>query len=299
MPARSIDTATLSFGLVTIPVKIFSTSQHSEEIHFHMIHAGCGQRLKQQYVCPEHGPVEREDIGKGYEVAKGRMVELAPAELKALDAVAQEEIELAEFVPAAAVDPIYLDRTYYLAPGRGGDRAFHLFREALIDADLVGIARYAARGKQYVTMVRPYDEPKHGATLVLHQLRYRDEVKPLAELELARPPKVPAAELKLALQVIEALRRDAFDPAAYRDEVKGRVRDLIAEKVESGEEIVAPEHAPRAAAAPDLMAALKASLEGGAAAAAPATKNGKRTRVAHARHHRASSTSREHRARHR
>jgi DNA end-binding protein Ku len=258
MAARSIDTATLTFGLVTIPVQIYSTSQHSEEIHFHMIHAGCGERLKQQYMCPTHGIVERADMSKGYAPSKGRMIELEPAELKALDAVGSDEIELAEFVPAEAVDPIYVDRTYYLAPGKGGDRAYHLFREALVDANLVGIARFAARGKQYVVEVRPFE--KDG--LVMHQLRYPDEVKPWSEIDIAKAPKTSASELKLALQVIEALRKDELDLTAYRDDVKDRVRDLIAQKVKSGEEIVAPEHEARPHV-PDLMAALKASLEGG------------------------------------
>ena len=170
---RSIASASISFGLVSIPVRIVSTSEHTHEVHFHMIHAGCGERLKQQYVCPTHGKVEREDIAKGYELRKGVMIELSPKELDALDAVADEAIALVEFVPAAAVDPIFVERTYYLEPGRGGTRPYRLLRDALAQAKLVGIARYAARGNSYVVMVRPYE-----TGLAMHQLRYLDEIKP-------------------------------------------------------------------------------------------------------------------------
>src|SRR5262245_38767938 len=119
MPARAIDTARISFGLVTIPVKIFSTGLPSQQLHFHFVHAGCGMRLKQQYVCPKHGPVEREQMMKGFELSKGRIIELTKEELKALEAVASDDIALVEFVPNAAVDPIYVDASYYVAPDKG------------------------------------------------------------------------------------------------------------------------------------------------------------------------------------
>ncbi len=269
MPARSIDTATLAFGLVTIPVKIYSTSEPSQEIHFHMVHEGCGERLKQQYVCPKHGAVERADIIKGFELAKGNIVELAKDELKALDAVATEEIALAEFVPAAAVDPLFVEKSYYLGPGKGGERAYRLFRDALEDASLAGIASYSARGKQYVVMVRPYEDG-----LVMHQLRYPDEIKPWSEVPLPKLPKAAPAELGLASKVIESLRHATFDPAQYRDDVKTRVRKLIAQKAKGGEIVVA-EHAAKPEVT-DLMAALKASLAGETGAAKPTRGNGKR-----------------------
>lgn len=259
MPARSIDTATISFGLVSIPVKIYSTTEPSHELHFHMVHEGCGERLKQQYICPEHGAVERDQIVKGFELSKGNIIEFDKAELKALDAVASDEISLAEFVPISAVDPLFVDRSYYLGPGKGGDRAYRLFRDALEDAELSGIATYAARGKQYVVMIRPFEDG-----LVMHQLRYPDEVKPWSEVPLGRLAKPAAAELTLASKVIDGLRHDTFDPAQYKDEVKERVRKLIAKKAKTGEVVVAPEHDERPEMT-DLMAALKASLGGSSA----------------------------------
>ena len=253
MPARAIDTATLTFGLVAIPVRIYATSERSHEIHFHLVHEGCGERLHQQYVCPRHGPVERDAIIKGYELSRGNFVELSRSELEALEAVASDEIAIQEFVPAAAVDPLRIEHAYYLGPGKGGDRAYRLLRDALATADLVGIASYAARGKQYIVELLPYQ-----TGLAMLQLRYADELKPWTEVPAPAHGKPSAAELALASKIIDNLRRADFDPSRYHDEVKGRVRDLIASKAKGGE-IVARPSAERPPVT-DLMAALKASL---------------------------------------
>src|SRR5262245_22469596 len=236
--ARAIDTASIVFGLVAIPVRVDSTSEHSHEIHFHMIHAGCGERLKQQYVCPSHRVVDRSDMGRGFAVNRTTMIELSKDELDALDAVAADEIALAEFVPAMAVDPIYVERTYYLGPDRGGQKPYRLLRDALVAAKLVGIANYAARGNAYVVMVRPFENG-----LAMHQLRYPDEIKPWDAIGVDDLPKPTAAELELAKQLVDQLAHKTFDASAYKDEVKQRVRALLDEKAESGETIVVPETA--------------------------------------------------------
>lgn len=253
--ARSIDSASIVFGLVSIPVKVFSTSEPGHEIHFHMVHAGCGERLKQQYICPKHGVVERSDMAKGYQIDKRRSIELDPAELKALDAVANDEIALAEFVPAIAIDPIYVDRTYYLGPAKGGDRPYRLLRDALLHAKLVGVASYAARGKAYLVMVRPFENG-----LAMHQLRYPDEIKPWKAVGVADLAKPSAQELELAGKLIDQLTHEDFDPASYKDEVKGRVKKLLAERVKTGEAIELDETEAAPKEIPDLMAALRASL---------------------------------------
>ncbi len=253
MPARSIDTATIAFGLVSIPVKVYSTSEPSHEIHFHLIHDGCGERLKQHYECPKHGEVSRSEMAKGFEISKGNFVELSKEELEALEAIDDGELAIREFVPATEVDPIFVDRTYYLGPGKGGERAYRLLRDALEDANIVGIASYAARGKQYVVMLRPFEDG-----LAIHQLRYPDEVKPWSEVPLGHLPKPTTSELALARQVVDQLRHDTFDPDHYKDEVKDRVRELIAKKAKGGK-IVAPPEAPKPVVT-DLMEALKASL---------------------------------------
>jgi DNA end-binding protein Ku len=269
MPARAIDSATLTFGLVAIPVKIYATTERSHEVHFHLVHEGCGERLHQQYVCPRHGAVERDAIVKGYELARGNFVELSRTELQALEAVASDEIAIQEFVPADAVDPITFEHSYYLGPGKGGERAYRLFRDALAAAGLVGIAAYAARGKQYIVELLPYQ-----TGLAMLQLRYPDEVKPWSEVVAPAHVKPTPAELGLARKVIDNLRRGTFDPSRYHDEVKDRVRDLIASKAKGGE-ITAPpsvEHAP----VTDLMAALKASLGAGSQPAGARHGRGKR-----------------------
>jgi DNA end-binding protein Ku len=277
MPARAIDSATLTFGLVAIPVKIYSTSERSHEVHFHLVHEGCGERLHQQYVCPRHGAIDRDEIIKGYELTRGNFVELTRDELEALEAVASDEISVEEFVPATAVDPLMFEHSYYLGPGKGGERAYRLFRDALAAADLVGIASYAARGKQYIVELRP-----HETGLVMHQLRYPDELKPWSDVPAVHHVKAAPAELALARQVIDNLRHETFDPSRYKDEVKARVRALIASKAKGGE-ITAPPAAERPPIT-DLMAALKASL--GAAhpskrTGAPA-ETGRSARRAHA-----------------
>jgi len=264
MAARSIDSASITFGLVAIPVKVFSTAEPSHEVHFHLIHAGCGERLKQQYVCPKHGAVERSDMAKGYAPKKGAVVELAQEELDALDAVANDEIGLDVFVPASAVDPIYVEKTYYLAPAKGGERAYRLLHDALTDAELVGIASYAARGNAYIVMVRPFENG-----LAMHQLRYEDEIKSFDAVELPTMPKPAAQELALAKSIVSHLEKKTFDPKKYKDEVKVRVEKLLEQKVKKGETIVAPE-VEKVAPVADLMAALKASL--GASPKATAAK---------------------------
>src|SRR5262249_42246588 len=221
-----------------------------------------------QYMCPEHGAIDRDQIVKGFELSKNHFVELTKQELKALEAVGTGEISMRAFVPATAVDPLFVDRTYYLAPDRGRGPPYRLLRDALDRADLVGIATYAARGKQYVVEVRPFE-----TGLAMHQLRYADEVKPWSEVEVGTLPKPTSSELDLADKLIEQLQQDTLDLGAYKDEVKERVRVLIEDKAKGGE-IVVPEAAAPAPVT-DLMAALKASLEGKAARRAA---HGKRTR---------------------
>jgi DNA end-binding protein Ku len=277
MPARAIDTATIAFGLVSIPIKIYSTSEPTHEIHFHLIHEGCGERLKQQYICPKHGEVERSEMSKGFELTKGNFVELSKDELKALEAVASDELAIREFVPAVAVDPILIERTYFLGPDKGGERAYRLIRDALESAELVGIAAYAARGKQYMVMVRPFEDG-----LAMHQLRYPDEVKSWSEVPVGKLPKAAPSELALASQIIDQLRHETFDPTQYTDEVKDRVRKLIAKKAKGGE-IVAPPEAPKPQVT-DLMEALKASLAGaGKAPSRSSSHNGHAKRAPHSK----------------
>jgi len=254
MPARAIGTATISFGLVSIPVKLYTTTESGSDISFNMLHAACGSRLKQQYICTKDGDiVERDQTVKGYEFAKGQYVTFTADELKALDAVATNSIDLAEFVPAKAVDPLLIEKSYYLGPDKGGEKAYKLLAEAMIQSGLIGVASYSARGKQYVVAVRPFQNG-----LVVHQLRYADEVKPWAEVPLPDLPDLKPAELALAQQLIAQITHETFDANRYKDDVKARMMELIQAKVD-GQEITAAPEAPQGKII-DLMEALKASL---------------------------------------
>jgi DNA end-binding protein Ku len=254
MAPRSIATGTISFGLVSIPVRLYPATQPSSSISFNLLHAKCGSRLKQQYLCASEGTVvERDDMVKGYEFAKDRYVTFTPEELKALDELATQTIDIAEFVPAAQVDPVYFDRAYYLGADKGGGKAYRLLALALERAGKAALARYAARGKQYLVLIRP-----RGGRLVMQQLLYADEVRPMEEIPLedAQPKD---NEIQLALQLIEQTASDRFRPEAYEDSVKTRVLAAIERKVQ-GEEIRAVAPAEPAAQVIDLMDALKASL---------------------------------------
>lgn len=254
MPARSIGTATISFGLVSIPTKLYTTNETSGDIHFNMLHDADGARLKQQYICTKcNEVVDRDHTVKGYEHAKGQYVVFTAEELKALDAVATQTIALEEFVPASAVDPLFVEKSYYLGPDKGGERAYKLIRDAMLETELVGIASYSARGKQYIVCLRPFREG-----LILHQLRYSQEVKDWSEVPLPALPELKPAEIGLAKQIIQQIAHETFSPDKYKDEVQDRMMQLINQKVEGQEITVAPE-AP-AGKVIDLMEALKASL---------------------------------------
>jgi DNA end-binding protein Ku len=254
MPARSIATATISFGLVSIPTRLYTTNETGSDIHFNMLHDADGARLKQQYICTQCNElVDRDHTVKGYEHAKGQYVVFSNDELKALDAVATQAIAIEEFVPATAVDPVWVDKSYYLGPDKGGERAYKLIHDAMLETGLVGIASYSARGKQYIVALRPFNDG-----LIMHQLRYADEVKPWAEVPLPELPELKPAELGLAKQIIQQIAHETFAPEKYQDEVQTRMRELIARKVEGQEITIAPE-APSGKVI-DLMEALKASL---------------------------------------
>ena len=266
MAPRSIATGTISFGLVSIPVRLYPASQSAATVSFNLLHAKCGTRVKQQYVCPKDGEkVEREEMVKGYEVSKDRWVTFAPEELKALDEIATQTIDIAEFVSAAEVDPLFFDGAYHLGPDRGGAKAYKLLALALERAGKAALARYAARGKQYLVMIRA-----RGGRLVLQQLHYADELRPPEELPVD-DAEVKEAEVQLALALIDQTSSEGFHPERYEDGVKKRVLEAIARKVEGQQIQVAAPAEPQAQVI-DLLEALKASLQapsGGAAGRDP------------------------------
>ena len=247
-------TASISFGLVTIPVRTYPASSVSARLAFHFLHNKDGVRVHQQYICPADGEVvPRQDMVKGYEFERGRYISFTEDELRALDEKATHGIEVQEFVPLSSIDPKFFERSEYLGPGRGGEKAFALFVRALEELDVVAVGLYAARGKDYLVVLRP-----SAGRLVMHQLRHADEVRPIDKVA-APAADIKAPELKLARELVTRLTADQFDPSRYEDRVRARIRDLIGRKV-SGE-AVSEEAPPPRAKVIDLMAALKASLE--------------------------------------
>ncbi len=254
MAPRPLASATISFGHVSIPVKLFTSVESSESISFRMLHQNCGSPLKYQTWCPKDDKkVERDGIVKGYEYAKDRFVVFTPDELKALEEEATKAIAIEEFVSLDKVDPVYFDKAYYVAPEKGGERAYKLLSLAMAKKGLAGLAKYAARGKQYIVMVRAVEDG-----LVMPQLHYANEVRAFSEVPRPKTD-VKDSELKLALQLIEQSISEEFKPEKYQDDVHKRVLEVIQQKVDGEEVTFAPSEAPKAQVI-DLMEALKASL---------------------------------------
>jgi len=254
MSARPIQSATLSFGLVSVPIQLYSSAESRSSITFNWLHKECGSRLKQQYVCKkDEKVVENEDRVKGYEFGKNQYVTFTPEELKALEEQKKESIDIAEFVPADQVGRQFVNKIYYLGPDKGGARAYRLLSAALRETGLSAIGRHSARGKQYLVLIRP-----EGEGLVMEQLYYADEIRPFAEVPLGESELKPD-ELKLAVQFIQQAASGAFDPTKYEDEVRKRVLAQIEQKIQGQEITAAPEEEPQTQII-DLMEALKQSL---------------------------------------
>ena len=266
MAARSIASLSLSFGLVSIPVKLYSATESSSAVSFNMLHT-CGSRVRQQYVCvKENVVVERADMVKGYEFEKDRYVMFKPEELKALENAARHTIDIVSFIPLEAVDPIYYDKAYYLAPDKRGGKPYSLLLEAMRESGRCALARWAWKGKEYVVQVRPGDDG-----LVLQQLLYADEVRSMKELDIEKVD-VAKPELGLALQLINQIAADSYDPSEFVDEEKQRVLAAIDQKIAGNEIAESAAPAPASGQVIDLMEALRASLAGKktAAPSAPA-----------------------------
>jgi DNA end-binding protein Ku len=265
--ARSIASLTISFGLVAIPVKLYSATSSAGRISFNMLHAKDGSRLKQQYICAKEGTVvERHEIVKGYEFAKDQYVIFTPEEIKAMEEAGTHAVDITDFVPLETIDPVYFDRAYYLAPDKGGAKPYTLFATALRNTGRCAIGRWASHGRDHLVMLRPLE---HG--LVMQQLLFSEEVRQIRDLGIEDAP-VKDAELKLAQQLIDQQSSENFDPTEHVDEVKQRIEAAIQRKVEGKEFTIAEERPEGAANVIDLMDALRASLGAGGKAAAKKTE---------------------------
>jgi DNA end-binding protein Ku len=264
MAARAMGSGTISFGLVNIPVKVYSANDSSGKISFNQLHAERKTRLKQQMYDPETGEiVPREKIVKGYEFAKDQYVILDEGELDQLEMATSQTMGITEFVPLDTVDPLFFESGYYLGPDKGAERAYKLLAAGMADTKHAAVAQYVKSGKQNLILLRP-----HGAGIVMQMLRYQDELKAQSEVPIPDAP-VSDAEMGLARQFIQQLAKPKFDASQYRDEYREKLKDLIDKKVK-GEAITLTPAAAPVAKVVDLMEALKASLaKQGAAPAAP------------------------------
>lgn len=254
MPAHSLGSGTISFGLVSIPVKLY-TAASSQSVSFNLLHGKCGSRIKQQQFCPTcKEVVDRTALVKGYEFAKDQYVQLTDEELKSLEQEASKIIDIAEFVPLPKVDPIYFEKTYYLGPDKGGEKAYRLLSEAMAKTDRVALAKFVMRGKESLVLIRPAQDG-----LMLHTMYFADEIRDFGEIDKGQSAKVKDGELQLAVHLIEELSAEDFKPEQYQDEYRLRVLDLVNLKVE-GKEITAAAPQAQRAQVIDLMEALKESL---------------------------------------
>ena len=254
MPPRSLGSGTISFGLVSIPVKLY-TAASSQSPSFNLLHAKCGNRIRQQRLCPVcNEVVERDDLVRGYEFAKDQYVRITDEELKALEGEASKAIEISEFVPLSTVDPVYFEKSYYLGPDKGGEKPYRLLAEAMAQAGKVALAKFVMRGRENLVLLR---SSQNG--LMLHAMYFADEVKDFGEIDKGESAKISGAETNLAMRLIDELSNDQFKPEQYDDEYRQRVMELVNSKAE-GKEITIAEPVAQRAQVIDLMAALKESL---------------------------------------
>ncbi len=267
MAARSIGSGTISFGLVSIPIKLYSATS-PKTVGFNMLHKVCGGRLKQQLFCPvDNIVVERSETLRGFEYARDQYVKFTDEEIKSLESARTDTLELVEFVAADTVDLLYIEKTYYLGPDKGGERAYRLLSEALERAGRLAVGRFFTRGKDNLVVVRPYQKG-----LILHECYYADEVRDFSDVETGGAFEFKPIELELADKLIRELDQSKFEPSRFHDHYLERVEAAVQQKI-AGEEVVSQPEAPKAQII-DLLEALKRSLaqaEGAKPGAPPAT----------------------------
>jgi DNA end-binding protein Ku len=293
MAARSIGSGTISFGLVSIPIRLY-VATHSEQLSFNQLHKECGSRIKQQIFCPTcERVVERSELTKGYQFQKDRYVTFSDDELKALEAEANRSIDIQEFVPLDKVDPVYFENAHFLGPDKGAEKAYRLLSDAMRETGMVAVAQLVRGGKEHLVLIRPFENG-----LVLHSMYYADEVRRFDDVETGGEQKIRANELDMARRLVEQLSTADFRPEQYKDEYRERLQEVVKKKSEGEEVTVAEPEQPRAQVI-DLMEALKASLAKGPrvaarGASAPAAREsaGKRRPAAAERRRETQSTKR-------
>jgi DNA end-binding protein Ku len=255
MPARSISTASLTFGLVSIPVRLFPATS-SKSVSFHLLHAKDMSRIQQKIYCPKEDKiVDRSELVRGYEIEKDRYVTFTDEELKKLEAQADRAVEITEFIPASEVDPVYFENSYLLGCEPTSAKAYRLLQEAMTKADRVGVAKYTMRGKERLVLIRPYENG-----LMMHTMYYNDEIRSFGEIDHGANAQVKDSELSLAQRLLDDLTQKKFKPSEFKDNYRERVIEAAEQKM-AGNELTAPAPEAPHGKVIDLMSALKESLK--------------------------------------
>jgi len=280
MALRPLRNATITFGLVSIPVR-FYTATKSEDIHFNLLHASCGTRVNRKWWCPHHEKiVPSDELIKGYPITKNKYVTFTEEEIETLETDDNRALDIVEFVTLDQIDPVFFEKAYFLGPAPGGGKTYKLLATAMKKEGKVGVARWVAAGKEHVVVLRPYENG-----LVLHTMYYADEVRDFEAIETEDAP-VREKEVALAEMLIDELTEKKFNPLEFKDEYRERLLDRIKAKSHgqaiTSEEKAEPEHGAEVI---DIMEALRRSLGGGAAktAAKPAARRKPARRAASAK----------------
>jgi DNA end-binding protein Ku len=255
MASRPVGNGNISFGLVSIPVKLF-TATRSKSVSFNLLHGKDLSRIQQKIYCPvDDAIVDRSELVRGYEIEKGRYVTFTDEELKSMEARNEHTIEITEFLPLEEVDPVYFEESFYLGSESNAAKAYRLLTDAMAQTRRIALGRYTMRGKEHLVLIRPY-----GKGLMLHTIYYADEVRPAEDVDQATHEAAKEAELTLAKRLIEELTGKTFDPTKYHDTYREKVAEIAQQKFD-GQEVTEAPAEPRRGQVIDLMAALKASLE--------------------------------------
>jgi DNA end-binding protein Ku len=259
---RPLRNATISFGLVNIPVR-FYTATKSEDISFNLLHH-CGSRVNRKWWCPEHEElIQADELIRGYPIAKNRYVTFTDEEIASLESDDNRALEITEFVDLDQIDPVFYEKAYYLGPAPGGGKTYKLLASAMKKQNKVAVARWISGHREHLVVLRPF-----GEGVILHTMYYADEVRDFEAID-REDTEVREKEIALAEMLINELSADEFDPLAHKDEYRQRLLDKIAAKAE-GETIVSKgANEEKAAEVVDLMEALRRSLEGGGPRKAP------------------------------
>lgn len=289
MALRPLRNATITFGLVNIPVR-FYTATKSEDVHFNLLHASCGTRVNRRWWCPHHETiVESDELIRGYPISKNQYVTFTGEEIEALESDDNRSLDITEFVDLDQIDPVYFEKAYFLGPAPGGGKTYKLLAAAMKKENKVALARWVAGSREHLVVLRPFEDG-----LILHTMYYADEVRDFHAIEKEDAP-VRDKELSLAEMLIGELTEEGFDPLQYKDEYRERLMDRIRDKSQGKTIVSETREAERTGEVVDIMEALRRSLEGGGRAPAKrapetrrAAKPSTRTRATQSRKRRAS-----------